>query len=799
MATSARRIGNLGALLLGAALIVGLGGCEGDDGDVGPAGPAGPPGSSAGAVSSSAPAALQAEITGVTIASPPVVEFTLADQDGFPFIVSSDVGPLDSSFASFTIAKLIPGSDGDTNAWRSYIEVDDVPGGEVVLQAATDGGGTLVNNGDGSYTYTFETDITAGDVPFDPELTHRVGLEVRGSFRGESLPGVNATFDFVPAGGPVTETRDIVSTETCNECHGRLALHGNGRFDMEHCVTCHNPFSTDEQTGNTVDFRVMIHQIHRGEDLPSVQAGNPLQFAGFGSDNFGAPPDDFSDVAFPQDVRNCTTCHDPANPQTPDAVNFKDAPNIAACGSCHDDVDFVETGDNHPAGVQPNDACTTCHSDTGFVASIPESHTIVEKVAAGRFQYNILGVSSTAPGETPVVQFSVTDPTNGDAPYDVLADPEFDSANGASVNMDVAWNTNAATALDYTNFGDEADPDAGNAPSRPASFSLLDPANVTDNGDGTFTATSTVAIPASATGSGAIGIEGHPAVDIDPSDDADDDGNPANDFVEAPVTGAVEFFAITDTEAQARRDVVDIAKCQTCHGANDGLAVHGNNRTDNIQLCALCHNPNATDIAQRPADADGAVNGVNTAAPDDLEERSIDFKFMIHAIHGSEIRSEALLVRGFFNSNNNFGDLRLPRPASDCQACHNPGTYELPLAGGVPVLGTTAASGATVNTASNFGTSDFIEVFAGSATDPSDDANRSATAAVCAACHDSTVAQSHMEDNGAVFGTVTDITTAGGPADVASRQAVLDGRVESCAVCHGPGAIADVAVEHGID
>ena len=50
--------------------------------------------------------------------------------------------------------------------------------------------------------------------------------------------------------------------------------------------------------------------------------------------------------------------------------------------------------------------------------------------------------------------------------------------------------------------------------------------------------------------------------------------------------------------------VVELAKCQVCHGVNDGLALHGGNRTDSIEQCVMCHNSNATDLAQRPTDSD---------------------------------------------------------------------------------------------------------------------------------------------------------------------------------------------------
>ena len=50
----------------------------------------------------------------------------------------------------------------------------------------------------------------------------------------------------------------------------------------------------------------MVHKIHYGEDLPSVQAGGKYQIIGFGQS-----VNDFSTVVFPADVRNCQVCHDP--------------------------------------------------------------------------------------------------------------------------------------------------------------------------------------------------------------------------------------------------------------------------------------------------------------------------------------------------------------------------------------------------------------------------------------------------------------------------------------------------------
>ena len=89
---------------------------------------------------------------------------------------------------------------------------------------------------------------------------------------------MNFTHDFVPAGGPVTSTREIVDVNNCNQCHGKLTAHGS-RFETKYCVMCHNP-DLNDANGNSVDLKVFIHKIHYSSNLPSVRAGVPYVLAG---------------------------------------------------------------------------------------------------------------------------------------------------------------------------------------------------------------------------------------------------------------------------------------------------------------------------------------------------------------------------------------------------------------------------------------------------------------------------------------------------------------------------------------
>jgi len=705
-------------------------GSDGDDGTPGaggPAGPAGPPGGDVIAVSE-VQTSLVATINSATFTGQPVVNFTVVDQDGLPYV--------DLPSIRFSLAKLTPGINGDSSDWQSYINQTETadgngPGTVDTIQATSDRNGVLENHQDGTYTYTFENDISQITSPlavaYEPELTHRLAMQLSGG----GQPATNAIFDIRPSDGATTGifSREIVKIEDCNSCHGKLALHGGGRLDTKLCVTCHNPGSIDANSTNTVDFKVMIHKIHQGEDLPSVEAGGEYSIYGFRDTKH-----DYSDVIFPQDTRHCSKCHDASDTDTPDAISWEETPTIEACGSCHDNVDFALGIDGgHEGGVMDNNAdCTVCHKEGGIVGSVASSHIIPSEIAALDFEYNILEVTNSGPTEFPAVTFSITNPNDGDSAYDILNDQAFTTGFGVSrLAIDIAWD-----AKEFTNTG------SGSSAASTVSINAL--TSSVDNGDGTFTATSTVAIPADVVGTGGVGIEGHPAGDYD------GDGN----FTDrVPVKSVVSYFSITDPEPVPRREVVDNAKCNNCHNQ---VSLHGSNRNGEVQLCVMCHNPNNTDIARRPADPNTTGDG--------KKEESIDFKRLIHAIHSPDTRENELFVYGFGGSEHRYGEVLFPGMANNCETCHLPDTWMLPVGG--DVLASTVDTGVDVSS-------------------PDDDSNISAEAAVCSSCHDSILAQAHMTQNGgASFDTTQD--------DVDNYNVI-----ETCQFCHGDGGIKDIRDVHG--
>ena len=106
-----RNAGGLKLLVAVASVAILLAGCEGNTGSQGPAGP---PGSSSTDITDTA-TSLNMTITGVTVNSPPVVNFSVTAENGKGFV------GLTTSDLRFLIAKLTPGSNGDPSTWQNYI------------------------------------------------------------------------------------------------------------------------------------------------------------------------------------------------------------------------------------------------------------------------------------------------------------------------------------------------------------------------------------------------------------------------------------------------------------------------------------------------------------------------------------------------------------------------------------------------------------------------------------------------------------------------------------------------------
>ena len=381
------------------------------------------------------------------------MEITAATADEFglvtvDYMISDDAGDpvVGVTGADFNIVALQPAAgDNAWNTWVAYnyrdqtVSGDDFPNpdGTAMDQAYRENGGVHTDNGDGTYSYVFDTDISAVVTPvagtaiaYDRTLTHRVSVMIG----GHSGATADAVFDFVPDGSAITETRDIVQTDVCLDCHGNdFHGHGGDRLTLENCNTCHLTGSLDPHSGETVDMKVMIHKIHAGGEVASIagvdgvvwddpdtaddESADNGDYTIYGYQNNGHS---WWKVAFPANIQTCTKCHTGGGL---DVDNWMNVPSREVCGSCHDLIDWG-TGDGHDGGAQANDSsCAACHPATGASSvggSVVAAHDWQSKIPRNIPEFDVdLTVSAPAngthfvAGEQPVVSVALTDVDTG--------------------------------------------------------------------------------------------------------------------------------------------------------------------------------------------------------------------------------------------------------------------------------------------------------------------------------------------------------------------------------------------------
>jgi OmcA/MtrC family decaheme c-type cytochrome len=743
-------------------------------------------------------AATGATLTAVTVNTAPAVSFVVRDAGGKPvsglkLYDAAGSTACGSSALNFAIAKF------DGANWQSLISrqryATSAPGQYSVVEGTTDPTNPTellapatprvvgqLAEANGVYTYQFATNVTTtlllanaatGDLlgkvanngnlaVKDGKTLHRVALQL--CFVdpvSKQTIRVNPYLDFtlgadgkgVPfqdsEGNPVP-AREVVDRASCNECHQNLAHHNpaidpaqadmGAYVDPQACVMCHNPGSSDFVTGNPIDLKLMTHKFHMGKRLTyDYVVGTAVARQDLGAAGIAG-------VLYPQEQRNCVKCHDgsatAAHP-TPQGDNWTFKAGKNACWACHDD--YKDQGSDwrkfhskyaslftpsfgNPDGT-PDDVCQSCHSsvDTGVAPTIAKSHEITEWVMSKNYQLNIWAVSKNADNSL-TVEYSVSNPSTG-ADYDLLGPLK---ASFSNLSLLFGWNT-----TDYAN-------DGGPGRGQPFSASATTDATVQRVGaSNRFMLTSRV-LPAAANATVAVAFQGR----VDASG------------LQVPVPNAVKYFAMNGN-ALERRQVVSTGNCNACHGQfigySDlttflpGLGAHEANSND-PRVCVICHNGN------------NALSGT-LMADDGLTQyaESADFKRMIHEMHAQQQGNYPVWPRLKITTAQNS---EIYQGLKNCNVCHVSNSYQVNQS----VLGTSLIPGP-------------IDA-AYTDTDASDNLVISPKASTCSSCHDSVDVKSHMLQNGAVFGTVTQGDLAAGKV------------FEQCDACHLPGGMAPVDSVH---
>jgi OmcA/MtrC family decaheme c-type cytochrome len=859
------------AAFVAALAIAGCGGGGGGGTPPPPSGPATP----VGEVLNQA-ASAPANDTSVNSAAP----FTVLQTAGVPAFTSTG-NTAKVNFAVFSngtlkrdvvlsnisvgIAKLVPSNGIDPDQWVSYISRRETPAANIgpngspvlpsAVQATTDpkqtdpalAAGQLVLNPDGYYTYTFRTNLMdpaqTNGVPFEGNRTHRVAIQLAYNNAAGEPVRVNPYFDFtVDADGnsvAVTDpskTRVMADVEACNGCHERLAVHGGGRVDVQFCVMCHNPGTTDANSGNVLNMATMVHKIHAGrllkQELDAGRGGERYVIWGFGNSMH-----DYSEVGFPQDLRNCTVCHTGARPSTPQGDNWKTRVSREACLTCHAanpgsawytiHLPLNGNRDPHaPETAMKNGTCVACHLPPGAVS--PERvHFNQNEEHAARYKMNIESAVYDPAARVVNVKYFLSDPTNGNAAYNLVTS-ECTGTGAATTCSNNTRFGNLRLYLAYQNLvGQPLGVTEFSAYNNGGSAANVFAYKGTNDGSNHYTAQIPVPpdVPGISMAAGSarvvtIGQVKEPKLQVKAATDPRPEVTP-RELINVVVQNTHFDVALTGSLVP-RRTVVSNEKCNVCHGAlgttsgSNTLinAFHGGAR-NTVESCPLCHDPN------RMSSSTVMTNGLA------LNE-SYQFKRMIHGIHSNTKRvypfTHGNPVQGAFND---AGALTTPGTFLSNQSVTINGSPTVVITAGTPVpVGTTfqgiadmvtaaaralGYTGAPIAPAENYAAEvaypavglncnachvneawkvdrsvlgSVVAKPAGT-TNPMDWRVISPKASTCTACHDSGAAIGHVTSFGnASFGDRT--------------QAQSLQTQETCNDCHAPGVFMGVDIVHGL-
>ncbi len=330
-------------------------------------------------------AGLNVTISAVSSHAPgqrPTITFTVSDDDGTPLRDLSALSSLAFNYA------------GPTTDYVTQLNGNPL---------GSSPSGTLVGP-DAAGVFQFTPNAA---LPVDATGTWSLGAEARRTVQLTSQvsateAAVNPLVTFTVDDSAPLVRRTVVDNQLCGSCHGELSkdfsVHGGSRNQTDYCVLCHNSQQSDAgrrsrdpaevaagASNETIDFKVLIHKLHRGADLEQ----QPNLVYGFGPNPPGYSIHEFSDLLFPGDLRICASCHvddselippypgtalptlrtqlDPESGAAVPADPPQTAPITAVCTACHDSDAAIAHAQTQtaPDGAE---ACAVCHAEGRDVA-----------------------------------------------------------------------------------------------------------------------------------------------------------------------------------------------------------------------------------------------------------------------------------------------------------------------------------------------------------------------------------------------------------------------------------------------
>ena len=618
----------------------------------------------------------------------------------------------------------------------------------------------------------------------------------------------------------------------------------------------------------------MIHKVHMGDEL-LIKGYNFNANGGAMQFNSNGLPMDRRNCAkchTGTDLNSPLLADNPV--KTANGDNWKNVPSRLACGACHDGIDFATGtgttlsgattghGIGSIGGAQDSDSlCSTCHTSVGIAVAhrtnVPTANNPVVAAGVATIKYDINSVTVNASKQA-VIKFRilkdgtpatlnvptlVTNAATGQQVVSPAYEPITGFAGGPSLYVAYAVPQDGIAApADFNTYqsvslagvmiaagspktGITTGPDAsgyyttiitGDLVGQPATATCLQNTG-TSAVTGNCVNPSPIVLPAKATM-----VTGALIGTFTQKGLAQRAYTPANVSVSPNVsaTGGVVIKAmlakLTATNYTARRVVVDVTRCNSCHeqlgaveqttsatAAIGASAFHGGARNDPT-ACAICHNTSRTSGGWS-ANASTFIHGVHGK-----DKRSVTFNWAAAGTVGATQAANTYTTLYSFNT---------PGVLRDCQQCHVPNAVNFGASGTTlqpNLLWSTTATGkfasasastspyVTVGASTDYGNNfSFVpegsvvasytpaggtlvathKAAAGGEIIPAQSTTlvSSPIAAACFSCHDTLAAKGHMTSNG-------------GAIYEARSTALL--KVEGCLVCHGAGKDKDAAVVH---
>ncbi len=559
-----KRKTSLALLIASAMMVTGCGddgkdGQNGADGSNGDNGENGQPGTSGLHIDMAAEAT--ANITNAAYADGIItVDFDLANQQGVGLFGLT--GENEFHDFRFSLAQLQTNTGSELKQWMSLLNETTNDAGttfEQGFEKLNDCPECLVDNKDGTYTYTFNTNLTtaedAAGIVFDAGLTQRIAIEMQFEYDSGHELAENAHYDWIPSTNAQEgiATRELVTLETCYTCHqpDSLKAHGGRRLDLENCQSCHNGIVADPNNVS-VELGHMVHAIHMGPAREGKDAeGNvvkmPYTIAGYGGDHA------FDYPAFPtKPFMDCAACH-VEDENLADKDLWLANVNANACTGCHTDSPAQHKSDKNSELV-----CTDCHS-----AAV---HADGAKPYQAAKDYSV-EVSNVTISAANLIQFEMK---IMDAAGALVSEEEVYKQGYSKPYMVVSWDVEK----DY--------PDYNQAPYSERRIDIKDETKATWNADNTVSVAVTMNFPADIADRS---LEVLPVLKVCFEEGTDkrakcdsDDAYPA--YVQTPAYRTI--LGDSTKPVGERRSIVDTASCHGCHSYE---FYHDSNGVN----CMACH------------------------------------------------------------------------------------------------------------------------------------------------------------------------------------------------------------------